>query len=385
MLGYFCTIIFRKASHRVPTGSLSPADFVSIFAGLSIISMLSACNYNIQKNQLSGEMKFAADQQLTAVFIQKSVLATCVHCHYTGGQRPELTTIAMINDNWSDAISDIDQNDMPRPDKGDNPLNDCQKAILHRWADLGHPDSSQVTVGSIQACVNGSTSTPPVTPPVIVLPPNTLVGEQVIQQHVLAVCVHCHGKGGEMPDLTTLANIRTELGDIVLDVNSDDMPRPALGDRPLDACQKAILNKWVELKTPAVSQVTVASLPACTTSSTDHPPANPPVTPAPPVGSLADAPVNYQTFKTHIIDRHCIGCHESSSSSRARGILFQPYTNLVAKQKLFKTPGAGSRFVRLVTRNDKGRMPPMGSSSPPLNDEEVAFVEKWIDAGLPEN
>jgi cytochrome c553 len=413
MLGSFYTITYKFITGTALRAALPTAMATLLLSCLC--APLVSCNYNIAKKSSAGDggqSKTDIGTMLGQDVIfnpaqgaQSFVLGVCLHCHDTGGKgNPTLNSIAAIKANLHDVVLDIDQDDMPKPDLGDKPLSACQKAVLHAWIDQGEPETSTIKISTLPACANlasSPTGSPvpvpvpgpvpvatPVPPPVATpapVPPGVpqFVGDHVIQKVVLGVCLHCHDAGGKQPQLNSIALIKSNIKNIVADVTADDMPSPRKGDKPLSACQKAILNKWVELQTPRTSTVSVASLPECAVARAIlELPVAAPLQPG--IRAIGDEQVNYQTFLARVLTPKCLKCHSVDSTSKAKDILFFPYSAITSRARLFAPPGASSRFVRLVTRTDNGRMPPLDDGEG-LDQDQVAFVIKWIDAGTPEN
>jgi hypothetical protein len=157
------------------------------------------------------------------------------------------------------------------------------------------------------------------------------------------------------------------------------MPPANAGFVALSNCQKAILRAWWEGGMADTSDVKVSSLSAC--ADTKEPPSEPP-----PLGPITQEPLTYQTFLKRILQPKCLSCHNPNDKSEAAGILFYPYSELQAQQRRFKAPGASSKIVRAVTRDDDDRMPPPPPETniAPLNKDEIAWLIRWIDAGIPE-
>ncbi len=221
----------------------------------------------------------------------------------------------------------------------------------------------------------------------------------LVQKSVLNSCVDCHGSGGKNPELSTVADLRSNVADAIGETDANSMPPSKRGYAHLTDCQKAILHKWSDLGTPTTSAVEITTLPACATAlpapsapapapaPAPHPPVASPLPPSPSVPtSILNMPVNYQTFLTQILQPKCVTCHDANSGDPDAGdILFVPFAQITTKAKLFAGPSGTSRFLKLVTRTDGKQMPPVSSNMPHLNAEELAFVAKWIDAGTPEN
>lgn len=200
---------------------------------LSIASAfsLAGCNYSVLKkagtqasaNNQAGLPGQASGQPVfvDAAVVEKSVLNSCVQCHGAGGEDPELASVTEFRANIDDAISQIDKNKMPQKLA---PLNDCQKAILHKWKDLGLPTTSAVDISTLPACAAGAPATKPAPPAPVqtapvqappVAPPTSVPSAPALPQAILEMpvtyqtfltqilqpkCVTCHDANSGEPD-----------------------------------------------------------------------------------------------------------------------------------------------------------------------------------------
>jgi len=111
---------------------------------------------------------------------------------------------------------------------------------------------------------SSGTSTPSPTPN----PPQgseATVNTETVRARSLAVCLNCHN-GTQLPqasDLRTPEAVKANASVIQFQVNTDRMPKPGFGFPPLDACQKEILNKWIELGLPDSTTFKVNMLTNC--------------------------------------------------------------------------------------------------------------------------
>ncbi len=200
---------------------------------LSIASAfsLAGCNYSVLKKagtQASANNQAGLPGQpsgqpifVDAAVVEKSVLNSCVQCHGAGGEDPELASVTEFRANIDDAISQIDKNKMPQKLA---PLNDCQKAILHKWKDLGLPTTSAVDTSTLPACAAGAPATKPAAPAPVqtapvqappVAPPTSVPSVPALPQAILEMpvtyqtfltqilqpkCVACHDTNSGDPD-----------------------------------------------------------------------------------------------------------------------------------------------------------------------------------------
>jgi len=344
--------------------------------------------------------KLNSDAFLTIDLVKSYALNSCTQCH-SGKKEPFLGTDQDLRSNMSDIQSEINDNHMP-PKK---PLNDCQKAIVNKWADLGTPDTSNVKISDLDACkdvtditnppvtnpvasgtpiVSGTvpvlplppvsstpivSGTPPVSAPVVISE-NAILNVDLIQGQVLSSCVKCHAPFKKEPTLVTIEEIRQNITDIQDDVNGNHMPPK----KPLTDCQKALLNKWIELGTPDSSDIKAGQIPACHNTGTVQPPADQiNVTP------ISLMPLNFQNVYQQVLSKKCSACH--GPKGEAEYMSFESIQDIMVGDTYWMKPGKNSYVVLIMKAQT---MPPDGSGYDKVTDEEADFVARWIDAGMPE-
>ncbi len=224
-----------------------------------------------------------------------------------------------------------------------------------------------------------------------VLAPKSEINWPLMRDAILNECKDCHIK------MKTYAGVAPQLVKIVSKVETGAMPPAEEGYAPLSACQVAVLKTWVALGAPPKSAVTVDSLPECaglavaspsptpapTPSAAPTPLPTPAPLPGPTPGGIAAMPLTYATLKSEILDSKCVRCHQASSSSDAKDTLFVPYDEITKRPDLWRKPGKDCKLVRTLTRTDGKRMPPPPRNSP-LAQDEIDFIIRWVDAGLPQ-
>ena len=345
--------------------------------------------------------KLNSNTLLTIELVKSYSLNSCTQCH-SGKKEPFLGTDQDLRSNISDIQSEINDNHMP-PKK---PLNDCQKAVVNKWADLGTPDTSDVKISDLEACkdvtditnppstnpvvsgtpiVSGTVPTqplPPVsstpivsgTPPVsapVVIPEDAVLNLDLIQGQVLNSCVKCHAPFKKEPTLVTIEEIRQNITDIQDDVNGNHMPPK----KPLTDCQKALLNKWIELGTPDSSDIKAGQIPACHNSTGN---AQPPVNQI-NVTPISLMPLNFQNVYQQVLSKKCSACHGPKGD--AEYMSFESIQDIMVGDNFWTKPGKNSYVVLIMKAKT---MPPDDSDYDKVTDEEADFVARWIDAGMPE-
>jgi uncharacterized membrane protein len=211
-----------------------------------------------------------------------------------------------------------------------------------------------------------------------VFSPTATIDAKLVSESVLHSCRSCHA-GQKPPDLSTMQLVKTHISKVVSEIESNAMPPSNAGYQALSNCQKAVLRQWWEAGMPEISDTRVSSLAACAngTGAPGEPPA---------AGPIADQPLTYDVFLKRVLQPKCLSCHNPEDRSEAAGILFYPYSELLRQKRRFKKPGATSKIIHAVTRNDEERMPPPPPESniAPLTEDEVAWLIRWIDADIPE-
>ena len=104
-----------------------------------------------------------------------------------------------------------------------------------------------------------------------------------------------------------------------------------------------------------------------------------------PSGALAGdaAPAGWEQVSVIFRDR-CVMCH-SAVAGASKGLRLDEYAAaLVGSERgavLVPGDAAGSELIRRLRGESLPRMPFL---SRPLPDDQIALIESWIDAGLPE-
>lgn len=93
-------------------------------------------------------------------------------------------------------------------------------------------------------------------------PATTPIDAALVKNYALSTCFDCHS-GRKQPTLNSLDAIRSNIDSISTEVTLDSMPPQRDGYLPLSDCQKAVLERWIELGMPDQSTVTMDELPAC--------------------------------------------------------------------------------------------------------------------------
>lgn len=198
---------------------------------------------------------------------------------------------------------------------------------------------------------------------------NANIDWTLMRDVVLVSCKDCHS-GRQSPNLNGYSEMTSHISLVYDEVSTQGMPPVRDGYTSLSACRIAAVKKWIDLGTPEVSNVKVATLPEC--------PANINKGAVP----IQDLPLSYDNLLKVVLQPKCITCHNSQDSSDAAFVLFYPYSEL-ANNPQWRAPGAKSKVVRMISRTDDARMPPPEVGGP-LSPEEIDYFIRWIDAGKPQ-
>lgn len=327
-----------------------------LLAVLFLAISLQSCNYNVTKSTGDADPanKITAIEPsalITYELVKSNVTAVCLECHVPGGASPQLMSKQDLTTHMSSILSEVSSNRMPM----DRPaLSDCQKATLKKWYDLGAPDSSEVAVNTLPECADATRNPPSTEPPVVDKPPVTevMITYELINKATAAVCLNCHSAGQKKPDLSTQDGYRKHAGEVLISVMTNKMPRRA---PPLDACQKATLQKWLHLGAPTETSVPVSSLPECA-------PVAPPVVVEPP--PVTEKMITFDLIKTETT-AVCLRCHDAGKRS----------PDLSTKEKIVSSSASVMSSI-LANRMPRG--------TKPLTDCQKATLKKWFELGAPE-
>jgi hypothetical protein len=91
------------------------------------------------------------------------------------------------------------------------------------------------------------------------------------------------------------------------------------------------------------------------------------------------ANITYTFCVEPIINTNCYGCHGKSSSS---SIILEGYDNLIKYANNDGTHNGGA-LVGTITWNSNYQAMPQ--NLPKLDDYSISIIQKWVDAGAPNN
>lgn len=199
----------------------------------------------------------------------------------------------------------------------------------------------------------------------------------IVKKISLASCYDCHA-GTSKTILIQSSDYQKQINILKKVILEETMPKVSYGYNLLDSCQKDLFLKWLELGAPENSDFPLANVSSC--NYLLKPPTDVPVEPP-----IAQLPLNYKNIYEQILRPKCVKCHNPDHESDASTILFFPYNEISEAPRRWKSPASESKIIRSVTRTDQDRMPPPPpEGAEPLTSQELEFLSRWIDAGVPE-
>lgn len=329
--------------------------------------------------------------------LDKTALNSCRDCH-SGRVSPNLSDLGRVAQNLPKILEEVEHDEMPRTELGYRPLTACEKSLLKRWSELGAPVQSNEKVSSVAECKDQV-----IAPPVTEAPLSQLAAtyENLYNRVLRSKCASCHAEGApsDAADLAIFPETKflshptwfradksgqMKLIHAISRTDNRRMPPPPEEDD----------------KTSKDQSLTFEELGFVTRYLTLTGLANQPVAPKPPEPTtdpnipLNEAPVNYETLYSRILQPKCIKCHSSISTSGAADFAVFPYENLVNLKTWFlkdedSPDGALTKVMFAVSRTDNDRMPPKpkpndpNGKDNPLTADEQNYLDKWINAGKP--
>ena len=210
-----------------------------------------------------------------------------------------------------------------------------------------------------------------------------LITDKLILTYSLNTCRNCHA-GAQAPLLDSATAMKANIVKVLAEIAKVSMPPADKGYAPLKPCQAALVKAWA-----AGSTKTVGDISECKNLS----PSKDPDLIILPIELM---PLNYETLKTRILLPKCVLCHYSGNSDLENEGTFADFTTYesVVKSeytvgdgthseqiKYWSSPGAKSKIHSEVVAEEG--MPPLKSKLSKLTAQEVDFIDRWIDAGMP--
>jgi hypothetical protein len=91
-------------------------------------------------------------------------------------------------------------------------------------------------------------------------------------------------------------------------------------------------------------------------------------------------PVNFSREVLPILSDNCLSCHGQDEGHRKADLRLDTREGALAVIKPGR-PEASDFIARLVTRDEEEVMPPPKSHKPPLKDDQVALLKRWVSEG----
>lgn len=196
------------------------------------------------------------------------------------------------------------------------------------------------------------------------------ISADFVMSTVVGSCLACHS-GMVAPDISTLSGLRANFNKVLPAILNDVMPPTSKGYQPLNLCFKAVLKEWDRLGLPETTALTIGDLPECSQFTAAK--------------NILDMPLTYETFLTEILQKKCLSCHNiQGTDTEAAGILFAPFSEIESQPRRWMAPGATNKVVKLLRETDEEKRMPPPEAGPRLSDDEILFVERWIDHGKPQ-
>jgi hypothetical protein len=232
--------------------------------------LLSSCNYkkikdidayNVQRG--GGVQKpISSDLRLGYSSVKEFVLNNCLNCH-VGKTKPELSTLAMIQQNVQAILAEVRSNKMPPAKEGYDPLNACQKAMIEEWVKLGLPEDSNLKVVDINDCREVTPDKDKKTElPIEQMPINY---SSLLERILKPRCIGCHNVDNETEAASTLffpyeeiakdrynwkaPGTNSKIARLLRKTDDDRMPPPEEG-APLSESEIQFVIKWVDAGKP---------------------------------------------------------------------------------------------------------------------------------------
>jgi hypothetical protein len=205
---------------------------------------------------------FQGNEKINWVLMKSTVLSTCLNCH-SARQSPDLSTLVAFVAVSATVWSEVDTKSMPPAGSGQDFLNDCKKAVLRKWLDLGTPENSEVLISTVAECSSGVGPAPTPIKSISDMP----VNYQTLHDRILAPrCLHCHNAADTTnaaailfsPYSELMAGVRrwskpADMSKIIKVLKSIDpdvrMPPPETG-AALTSEEMVFIKKWIEAGWP---------------------------------------------------------------------------------------------------------------------------------------
>lgn len=197
------------------------------------------------------------------------------------------------------------------------------------------------------------------------------VSFEVVKATSLRTCQECHASGSRAMD--TAAKVLAQKDSILGAVQRETMPPRSAGYKALNACEKQILETWLDDQTHDRKDVQkVKDLAACADAEAPK---------EKPATDFKALELSFENLKAEIFNAKCMVCHSKETAKRT--VLDD--LQVIKEKGLIKESAADSVLYQIVVPGMYKRfMPPQNGKYgiKPLTPEETDYLKRWIDAGV---
>lgn len=191
---------------------------------------------------------------------------------------------------------------------------------------------------------------------------------EVVTSFSMRTCMECHATGNR--SMNTAEKVLAQKDSILGAINKESMPPRSGGYKPLTACEKQILETWIDDQLHNRLEVQkVKDLPACAGAEAPK---------AKPKTDFKTLEVSFENLKTEILEPKCLSCHTTETAKKTvledvahineKGLLKEKAEDSILYQ--ITVPGMYKRF-----------MPPTRTGIAPLTADELDYMKRWIESG----
>ena len=196
-----------------------------------------------------------------------------------------------------------------------------------------------------------------------------VINFETVKQLAIGTCVKCHA-GGNL-DLTQAATVVAKRTEILGSINRGAMPPKTSGMKSLNACEKQILETWIDDQVAGRTQPTqrVSDLSQCGDFKAD---------PVKEPTDLTKLEPTFENVKLEILSEKCLACHNNVVAKKKTNL--ESLAAIIAKDEFITNNPNDSKLVKRVLLRGQGQMPTVKSGIPVLTEQQVEFLRRWIKA-----
>lgn len=201
---------------------------------------------------------------------------------------------------------------------------------------------------------------------------NEKITFETVKNTALKSCQECHATGGRSMD--TAEEVLAQKESILGAINKGSMPPRSAGYSPLSACEKQILETWLDDQARNRTDVhKVGELSACADAKAPVPTVKP---------DLDKLELSFENLKTEILGPKCMVCHSAETAKRT---ILDTLADVRRHQLLADTAEDSILYQVTVPGMNKRFMPPQRGKTilAPLTEKELSYLKRWIEAGAP--